>query len=186
MANGIRVARRVGAGFLLAGCAALALGCASDERIADEWVAQAAVRETTAPLGGEALAQRKRDLGRAYRDLGHFLVTMDGLFRRNDRNGMIMFDEFIDFYVGKHVVPMLEPEWQSRHPEVAVLDANARLAVTALWTKIGSSSSAGRMLDDIDRRFKGRGEMLVGYPIGGESTLREAVARLRKNGGWSG
>jgi len=86
----------------------------------------------------------------------------------------------------QQVLPLLGPEWQSRQPEVALLDANARFAVAALWAKIGASSSASRMLDDIDRRYKGRGEMLVGYPIGGQSTLKEAVARLRSRNGWSG
>ena len=170
--------RAAGAALLLAGCAAL--GCVSDERIADDWVAKANKREASAPLGGEALAQRKLDLDRCYRDLGHLLVTAEALDQRGDRNGLRMFDEFIDFYIGKHVLPMLEPEWQSRHPEVALLDANARLAVSALWTKLGAASSARQMLDEIDRRFKGRGEMLVGYPIGDESTLHDAVARLRK------
>jgi hypothetical protein len=166
--------------LLLAGLAVLALGCASDQRIADDWMAKASAREASAPLGGEALAQRKLDLDRCYRDVGHFLATIDAVHRRHDRNGVIMLGEFIDFYIGKHVIPMLEPEWQSRHPEVALLDANARLAVSALWAKLGAGSSAERMLDEIDRRFKGRGEMLVGYPIGGESTLRDAVALLRK------
>lgn len=175
--------RALGAAFLLAGCAALALGCATDERIADDWVAKASAREASAPLGGEALEQRKLELARSYRDLGHFLKTLDGLHRRADRNGLVMFGEFADFYVSKHVIPMLEPEWQSRHPEVASLDANARFAVAAVWAKIGSSSSASRMLDEIDRRYKGRGEMLVGYPVGGESTLRDALAHLREHSG---
>lgn len=182
MARGSRAARRVPTGWLIAGCTVLALGCASDERVADDWVAKATTRESTAPLGGEALAQRKLDLDRCYRDLGHLLVTSDALYRRGDRNGLVQFNEFADFYIGKHVIPMLEPEWQSRHPEVALLDANARLAISALWTKIGATESAGRMLDEIDHRFRGRGEMLVGYPIGGQSTLRDAVARLRKQG----
>ena len=42
------------------------------------------------------------------------------------------------------------------------------------------------MLDEIERRYKGRGEMLVGYPIGGESTLREAVTHLRSRSSWKG
>ena len=180
MSRGICAARRVRAEWLLVGLATLALGCASDERIADDWMAKASTREASAPLGGEALAQRKLDLDRCYRDLGHFLATTEAVHRRDDRNGLIMLHEFIDFYIGKHVIPMLEPEWQSRHPEVALLDANARLAVSALWVKLGAASSAERMLDEIDRRFKDRGEMLVGYPIGNESTLHDAVARLRK------
>jgi hypothetical protein len=174
----------LGAALLLA--AALAGGCISDERIADDWVAKTSAREASAPLGGEGLAQRKLDLERSYRDLGHFLATLDGLHRRGDRGGVVMFAEFADFYVTKHLVPILEPEWQSRHPELAQLDVNARIAVVALWAKLGSSSSADHMLDEIDRRYQGRGEMLVGYPIGGQSTLRQAVARLRKRSSWSG
>jgi len=177
---------RLGAVLLLAGCAALAQGCASDERIADDWVAKANKREASAPMGGEALAQRRLDLDRSYRNLGHFVVTLDSLYRRNDRNGQLMFAEFADFYVGKHVIPILEPEWQSRHPELAQLDVNARFAVVALWTRLGASSSAGHMLDEIERRYKGRGEMLVGYPIGGESTLKDAVKHLRTRSSWKG
>ena len=178
--------RRLGAVVVLLGCSALAQGCVSDERIADDWVAKANKQEAKAPMGGEALAQRRLDLDRSYRNLGHFLATLDSLHRRNDRNGQLMFAEFADFYVAKHVIPMLEPEWQSRHPELALLDANARFAVVALWTRLGASSSAGHMLDEIERRYKGRGEMLVGYPIGGESTLREAVKHLRARSSWSG
>jgi len=179
MAAMIRVGRRLGAAWLLAGCAVLSQGCMSDERIADDWVAKANAREANAPLGGEALAQRRLELDRSYRDLGHFLATLDSLNRRNDRNGQFMFAEFANFYIGKHVVPMLEPEWQSRHPELAQLDVNARFAVVAVWNRLGASSSAGHMLDEIERRYKGRGEMLVGYPIGSESTLKDAVKRLR-------
>jgi len=178
------MARKVRA-LLFAGAAALALGCANDERIADDWVANANKHEANAPLGGEALSQRRLDLERSYRDLGHFIVTIDGLHRRGDKSGLVMFSEFAGFYVSKHVIPMLEPEWQSRHPEIAQRDANARLAVASLWAKLGATSSASRMLDDIDRRFKGRGEMVVGYPIGSESTLRDAVKRLRDRSGWT-
>ena len=180
-----RSGRVLGAALLLAG-AALSQGCISDERIADDWVAKANQREASAPLGGEGLAQRRLDLDRSYRNLGHFLTTLDSLYRRNDRNGQFMFAEFADFYVAKHVLPILAPEWQSRHPELAQLDVNTRFAVVALWTRLGSSSSAGHMLDEIERRYKGRGEMLVGYPIGSQSTLREAVAHLRSRSSWSG
>ena len=90
--------------------ATLWLGCASDERIANEWMAKESSHEASGPLGGEALAQRKLELDRCYRDLGHFLVTIDAVHRRGDRNGVIMLGEFVDFYIGKHVLPMLEPE----------------------------------------------------------------------------
>jgi len=184
----VRGTRRSGIGALLliAGLAALASGCVTDERVADDWMAESSENEASAPLGGEALVQRKLELARSYRDLSHFLVTLDGLYRRGDRSSLVMFSEFCDYYVGKHVLPMLEGEWQSRHPEVAVLDANVRFAVAALWVKLGSTSGTDEMLDEIERRYAGRGEMLVGYPIGSQGTLSDAVARLRKYGGWSG
>jgi hypothetical protein len=178
--------RRPGTGALLLAIAALAGSCITDERVADDWMAESSANEASAPLGGEALVQRKLELDRSYRDLSHFLATLDGLYRRGDRSALVMFSEFCEFYVGKHVLPMLEGEWQSRHPEVAVLDANVRFAVAALWVKLGSTSSSDRMLDEIERRYSGRGEMLVGYPIGSQGTLSDAVARLRKSGGWSG
>ena len=173
------MASKIRAALLIAGCAALVAGCMSDERIADDWMAEASKGKASAPLGGEALSQRKLDLDRTYRDLGHFLTTIDGLNRRNDRSGLVQFTEFAGFYVAKHVLPMLEPDWQSRHPEVSTLDANARFAVAALWKKVGADYSSERMLEEIEKRYKGRGEMLVGYPIGSESTLKDAVKRLR-------
>jgi len=185
----IRGTRRSGTGALLlliAGLSTLASGCVSDERVADDWMARSSASEASAPLGGEALVQRKLELDRSYRDLSHFLATLDGLHRRGNRDGLVMFSEFCEFYVGKHVLPMLEGEWQSRHPEVAVLDANVRFAVAALWVKMGSTFDSDRMLDEIERRYNGRGEMLVGYPIGSQGTLSDGVARLRKYGGWSG
>jgi len=182
----MRGGRSLAGALLLAGCTALAQGCATDERLADDWVAKASAREASAPMAGEALAQRKLELDRTYHNLGYFLSTLDALHRRGDRSGQVLFSEFADFYVGKHVIPLLESEWQSRHPETALLDVNTRFAVASLWVKIGSTSSASRMLDEIERRYQGRSEMLVGYPIGSESTLREAVAFLRSRTGWAG
>ena len=182
MAGAKTVGRRAGAAFLLLGACALAQGCITDERVADQWVAERSAKEASAPLGGEALVQRKLDLDRSYRNLGHFLTTLDGLSRRKDRDGIVMFAEFVDFYVTKNVVPLLEPEWQSRHPEVSGLDVNARFAVAAIWSKIGSDSSADRMLDEIERRDEGRGDMLVGYPFGTETTLATALQHLREHG----
>ena len=80
---------RIRAAFAITACALLATGCMSDERIADDWMAEASKGRASAPLGGEALAQRKLDLDRTYRDLGHFLTTIDGLHRRNDRAGLV-------------------------------------------------------------------------------------------------
>jgi len=54
-------------------------------------------------MAARPLAQRKLELDRSYRNLGHFLKTLDALHRRGDRSGQVMFSEFADFYVAKHV-----------------------------------------------------------------------------------
>ena len=170
----------------LAVCAALAAGCLSDERRANEWVRRASDARASAPLGGEALLQRKLELERAFRDLTHFNTTLDGLQRRRDRNGKLQFTAFVGNYLERQVLPMLEPEWQSRHPEVAVLDADVRLAVAELWFRIGATSRTDQMLDEIERRYAGRGDMIVSYPFGREGTLQDGVERLRDRRWWNG
>ncbi|MEM7408700.1 MAG: hypothetical protein AAF430_00520 [Myxococcota bacterium] len=161
-------------------------GCVTDETIADDLLEQTARSEANAPLGGEALVQRKLDLDRSYRDLSHFHATLESLNRRGDRGASVMFREFVDMYLVKHVLPLLEGEWQSRHPEVAVLDVNVRFAVAELWLQMGSPSSTDRMLEEIERRYPGRGEMVVSYPLGSQGTLREGIERLRNRDWWNG
>lgn len=161
-------------------CGGSLAGCVSDATRADAMVRNASTAEASAPLAGEALEQRKLELERTYRDLTHFNVTFDSLHRRNDREGKLLFSEFVDLQLTKQVLPMLEGEWQSRHPELSALDADVRLAVAELWMRMGATSASLRMLDEIDRRFEGRGEMLVSYPIGSQGTLRDGVAMLRE------
>ena len=117
---------KIRAAFLIAACAALWTGCVSDERIADDWMAESTKGKASAPLGGEALSQRKLDLDRTYRDLGHFIRTIDALHRRNDRAGLVAFTEFADFYVGKHVIPMLEPS--GRQPDDGIVTGGTQPA----------------------------------------------------------
>jgi hypothetical protein len=143
-------------------------------------VRNASQAEASAPLSGEALEQRKQELERTYSDLTHFNVTLDGLHRRSDREGKLLFSEFVDLQITKQVLPMLEGEWQSRHPELSALDADVRLAVSELWMRMGATLAARRMLDEIDRRFEGRGEMLVSYPLGSQGTLSDGLAILRE------
>lgn len=175
------------AGALLASLWLLASGClVTDERLADELVIDTTASEASAPLGGEALSQRKRELAGTYRDLTHFHATLESLSHRGDRSGRVLFSEFLDIYIVKHVMPLLAGEWQSRHPEVAVLDVNVRLAVTDLWVQMNAGSAADRMLEEIERRYAGREEMLVAYPIGSKGTLGEGLDRLRNRDWWSG
>lgn len=160
--------------------------CTSHERRADELVRRASEARSSAPLGGEALAQRKLELERSFRDLSHFNATLESLYRRSDRNGLVQFGEFVDHYLSKQVLPILEGEWQSRHPEMAVRDADVRLAVAELWFRIGATSRTDRMLDEIERRYQGREDMLVSYPLGSQGTLRQGVDRLRNRSWWNG
>lgn len=175
---------------LCAALAALALagaaGCTSHETRADEMVRRTSEGQSSAPLGGEALAQRKLELERCFRDLTHFNATLESLYQRRDRNGLVMFSEFVDHYLAKQVLPILEGEWQSRHPEVAVRDANVRLVVAELWFRLGATSRTDRMLDEIERRYQGREDMLVSYPLGAQGTLRQGVERLRSRSWWNG
>lgn len=178
---------RLAAGALLAAFGLLASGClVTDARLADELVLDTTATEASAPLGGEALSQRKRELDSTYRDLTHFHATLESLNHRGDRSGRVLFSEFLEAYLVKHVMPLLAGEWQSRHPEVAVLDVNVRLAVTELWVQMNAGSAADRMLEEIERRYAGREQMLVAYPIGTQGTLGDGLERLRSRDWWSG
>ncbi len=161
-------------------------GCVSHERRADDLVRRTSDARASAPLGGEALAQRKLELERTYRDLAHLNDTLESLHRRDDRNGKVIFSEFVNHLLAKQVLPLLEGEWQSEHPEVAELDANVRLGVAELWLRIGAVSHTDRMLEEIERRYSGRDDMLVSYPFGSQGTLAQGVARLRNRSWWNG
>ncbi len=166
--------------LILVLCGGGLAGCVSDTTRADAMVRSANQGEASAPMSGEALEQRKLELERTYGDLTHFNATFDSLNRRKDREGKILFSEFVDLTLTKQVLPMLEGEWQSRHPELSALDADVRLTVAELWVRMGSTSRTRRMLAEIERRFEGRGEMLVNYPIGTQGTLRDGIAMLRE------
>jgi hypothetical protein len=176
--------RRLVLALLIAWGGSLALGCSSDTSRADALMRSTSEARASAPLGGEALAQRKVELSRTFRDLSHMNTTLESLRWRDDREGSYLFGDFVELHLERQVYPMLEGEWQSRHPEVAALDAEVRLAVAELWMRTGSSSRTDRMLDDIEGRFEGRSEMLVSYPLGSQGTLREAVAHLRDRSWW--
>lgn len=157
-----------------------AAGCVSDATLTDELLAEAEASRASAPLGGEALIQRKLELDRAVRDMSHFHATLVSLDRRYDRGAEVLFQEFVDFYLAKHVLPLLEGEWQSQHPEVAVLDVNARFVVAELWSMMGASGRASQMERSIVTRYRGRESMIVAYPVGEESTLADGLAHLRR------
>lgn len=167
-------------------CAGLAFAaCIVDDGPPERLLPQQGAAEASAPLAGEALAARKRDLERAYRDLAHFQETMRTLRHRKDRNGRIQFSHFLDAYLGEHLEPLLAGEWQSRHPELAALDANVRFAKAELLVRLEQQGSAEDVMEEIERRFQGREDMLVEYPAGQQTPLGKALAELRKRK-WSG
>lgn len=159
-------------------------GCAShDGPDGFEAEQQEALEETT--LGGEALAQRRTDLQRAWRDLVQLDVTMQSLNARNDSPSIVLLDNFITEYMAKHLDPLLKPEWQSSHPEVMALDANLRFMKAQLLSNMRYPRKVQDSIDDIESRFEGRESMLVEYPVGEQRALGEALEMLRDQK-WNG
>ncbi len=159
----------------LAGTLALgSLGCAGAEPIDMD----AAVRNE-APLGGEALVQRKHDLERAHRDLLHFHATLTSLVDRHDSRSISLFDGFLAAYLGEYLDPLLRSEWQSRHAELAGVDASLRFAKAELLIQMRYPRRVQQTIDDIERRYKGRDALLIEYPIGRQGTLGDGLEMLR-------
>ncbi|MBW2271810.1 MAG: hypothetical protein JRG96_00960 [Deltaproteobacteria bacterium] len=158
-------------------------GCLSDGF--DEVAFQQINVEDSAPLGGEALAQRKVEMRRALSDMLAFHETMASMIERRDSRSISIFDDFMATYMGTHLDPLLRPEWPSGHPELISLDANLRFAQAEILVQMRYPRRVQRVIDDIDRRYQGRGTMLVNYPIGEQNTLEVALERL-KDSKWRG
>jgi hypothetical protein len=138
-----------------------------------------------APLGGEALAQRRQDMQRAFGDMLAFQATMSSLIDRRDNTGLASFDEFVAKYMGRHLDPLLAAGWQSSHPEVQAVDVNLRFVKADVLVQMRYPRRVQRVIDDIQKRYVGRDGMLVDYPVGEQSTLGEALAIL-KTRKWDG
>jgi hypothetical protein len=182
-----RATRRPGAGgwagILL--CAWLGAGCVISHKAPPDLLPGDTAAEDSAPLGGEALTQRKHEMRRAYADMVHFHVTLASLQYRRDKNGLVLFSKFLDTYLGTHVEPLLAGEWQSRHPELDSLDANLRFAKAELLIQLRSPRRAQVAIDELERRFSGREDMLIDYPFGEQRALGEGLELLR-NQKWRG
>jgi len=165
---------------LLALALAVGLGCASDRKIPDTFGLESPAAEETTPLGGEALALRKREMRRAQRDMRHYHATLRGLDERRDRSGKILFAQFLDAYMGLHLDPLLTSEWQSNHPELMALDAGLRLGKAEVLIWMRQQRRAQQTIDELLKRFEGRENMLVEYPFGGQTTLEQALEMLRE------
>lgn len=152
------------------------VGCAAGMDPVDE--ASNVERLDEAPLGGEALAQRRMDLARAWRDLLHFDATMQSLVDRRDSRSVALLDGYLAQYMEQHLDPMLRPAWQSTHPEVMALDANLRFMKAQILADMRYTRKVQASIEDIEVRFRGREGMLVEYPIGEQRPLGEALDLL--------
>ncbi len=127
------------------------------------------------PLGGQTLAEKHSELARTYSDLQRHLRTLDSLQLRGERNGLVLFREFLDEYLDDHVDPLLARDWTSNHPELAGLDAGIRFVSIELLSKVKDLRRAGTMIDDVRLRYRGREDVLVDYPVGKRTPLRSAL-----------
>jgi hypothetical protein len=154
-------------------------GCLGGKEPESHWLGTAPVAEETAPLAGAALEQRKERLVRAQRDLAHYQTTLESLYYRDDRDGLRRMARFADAYLSMHVDRLLAHEWQSRHPEVAVIDANLRLAKADVLLRMHQIDRARDVLDELERRFDRREDLLIEHPLGTQRKLGEALKLLR-------
>lgn len=173
--------RRIVAPLAVAALAFAALACAGDGF--DLELEGQKVSET--PLGGEALLQRKQDLDRAFNDMLHYHATLMSLIDRHDSRAITLFDDFLATYMGEHLDPMLRSRWQSRHAELAAIDASLRFAKAELLIQMRYPRRVQATIDDIEARFSGRESLLIEYPIGRQGTLGEGL-ELLKDRKWKG
>ncbi len=172
----------------LAALAAAALACAGGGgpgALPDEFAWEQTAAEQTSSLSGENLAQARLEMQRAQRDLRHYFHTLRDLRGRSDSGSFNLFSSYLVAYLGLQLDPLLEGDWQSRHPELMALDANLRFAKAQILVEMRDSGQVQDVIDEIEGRFAGRENMLVEFPIGSQKSLGEALQALR-DGKWKG
>ncbi len=133
--------------------------------------------EPSAPLTGEALEQRKREMQRAARDLAHFGSTLASL-RVHPQGPNSRFREFVLMFLDAHVTPLLMGAAANDEPSLTTLEAGLRFVAAEVLIEMGERRRAVRAIDEIERRFEGRASMLVEYPLGEQSTMLDALRAL--------
>lgn len=161
-------------------CAALGACSTAGKRWVDFGSTEKSAEEA-GPLGGPSLDQRRDVMKRMYSDLVHFRTSLDDAEERGDRQSAIALGYFVDAYIGMHLDPLLAGEWQSRHPELWGMDADLRLAKADVLVHMNDRGRAEDVLEEIGTRYAGREDMLVHYPVGKQSTLRNAVKLLSES-----
>jgi hypothetical protein len=137
--------------------------------------------EEAGPLGGPSLSQRRETMERMYKDLVHFRTAIDHAGLRGDDAAEGQLAYFVGAYVSMHLDPILDGEWQSRHPELFGLDADLRIAKADVLMRMGERGQANGVLDEVSKRYAGRADMLVHYPVGRQTPLGKAVTLLRES-----
>jgi hypothetical protein len=135
--------------------------------------------EEAAPIAGVALQQRRERLERLFKDLTHIRRSLRSANQRGDRETHTELARLAGAYLGLHIDPLLAAEWQSEHPELMALDAGLRLAEVELLREMNDGARARAVLENLERRFADREELLVDYPVGEQTSLREALEQIR-------
>ena len=86
---------------------------------------------------------------RMYKDLVHFRTALRDAQERGDRSTVNALGFFMESYMNMHLDPLLDGEWQSRHPELWGLDADLRLAKADVLIRMNDTSRAKKTLDEI-------------------------------------
>jgi len=165
---------------LCAAVAAAAPGCGSKTYLAKDFGKPEKTAEEAGPVSGPSLDQRRENMQRMYKDLVHFRTSLRDAQQRGDRSTVNALGFFMESYMNMHLDPLLDGEWQSRHPELWGMDADLRLAKADVLTRLNETSRASKTLDEVASRYKGRDDMLVHYPLGSESQLGKAIKLLRE------
>lgn len=159
-------------GVLMLAIAGALGGCASYEPVPLEDVE---MTRHSKPLGGETLAEKHRLMQRTHADLVRHLKTLDAMARRGDGDGIQLFKTFFYSYMDEHVEPLLAKEWTSHHPEIGGLDAGIRFVAIEVLSKLEAPHRAEALIDDVKLRFRGRGDLMVDYPVGRRSNVNKAL-----------
>ena len=165
----------------LAGALVATLGCASNTSLTKDFGKAEKSAEESGPTGGPSLDQRRENMQRMYKDLVHFRTALRDAQERGDRSTVNSLGFFMESYMNMHLDPLLDGEWQSRHPELWGMDADLRLAKADVLIRMNDTSRASKTLDELSERYKGRDDMLVHYPLGSESQLGKAIKTLRES-----
>jgi hypothetical protein len=79
-----------------------------------------------------------------------------------------------------HVEPLLAKDWTSHHPELGGLDAGVRFVAIEVLAKLEAPHRAEALIDDVKLRFRGRGDLMVDYPVGRRSNVNKALALVEE------